>query len=69
MVVEKEDGSLTEMAADTVILALGSKPKQNPVKDYLENNNIPFAVIGDAKKAGNIMNAHKDAFEAIISLV
>lgn len=69
VVVEKEDGSLTEMAADTVILALGAKSKENPVKDYLENNNIPFAVIGDAKKAGNIMNAHKDAFEAIISLV
>ena len=68
VVVEKEDGSSVEMKADTVILALGARGRENPVEDYLNSKNIPFAVIGDAKKAGSIINAHNDAFEAVFGM-
>jgi len=69
VVVEKEDGSLADMPADTVILALGSKGRKNPVEDYLNEKGIPYQVIGDAKKASNIMNAHNDAFEAVSEMI
>ncbi len=68
IIVEKEDGSLEIMATDTVVLALGSRSKANPVEEYLNANNIPFAVVGDAKKAGTIFGAHKDAYEVVSGL-
>lgn len=49
------------LAADSVVLAVGMKPRQAEVK-ILESAAYPVAVIGDCEKAGTVQQAMKTAF-------
>jgi len=55
------------LPADSVILAVGSKSNNNLVKE-VEPLNIPFKVIGDAKKVAQAINAIHEGFKAGISV-
>lgn len=67
-VVIKEVGSeeTKTVAADSVVLALGVRPR-TAVGEYLKSvfgDEIPVIAIGDAKKSGRIATATRDGFEA-----
>jgi 2,4-dienoyl-CoA reductase (NADPH2) len=49
------------LKADTVVLAMGSRPV-NALASALENSGVDVRTIGDAKKAGRIANAIEDGF-------
>lgn len=51
---------------DTIILAIGYKPSNQNLIDYLEKNEYSYQVIGDALKPRNIMGALIDATELVI---
>jgi NADPH-dependent 2,4-dienoyl-CoA reductase/sulfur reductase-like enzyme len=61
--VEKE-GETQKLKCDTVVIAVGtvSKPYDD-IKQFAENNSIPFYVIGDAKQARKAINAIAEAAE------
>lgn len=59
-----------KLSADTVILAVGSKPVETEaLKKYCEQADKPFYVVGDAKKAPSLaLNAIHDAYNAVLEL-
>lgn len=57
------DGLIEELAADTVVLAVGSKP-ENKLQEVLQQKEIPYELIGDAKQIGLAFNAVHDGFNA-----
>jgi 2,4-dienoyl-CoA reductase (NADPH2) len=60
--IEKE-GAVQEIAADTVVLAIGARP-YNPLEEILKQKGIPCHVIGDARKTGWAFDAIHQGFEA-----
>jgi 2,4-dienoyl-CoA reductase (NADPH2) len=60
--IEKE-GAVREIAADTVVLAIGARPF-NPFEEVLKQKGIPSHVIGDARKTGWAFDAIHEGFEA-----
>ena len=60
--VEK-DGKAEEIAADTVVLAIGVIP-YNPVQEILESKGIPFQTVGDAGQIGMAFDAIHQGFAA-----
>ncbi|MGD0276818.1 MAG: FAD-dependent oxidoreductase [Syntrophales bacterium] len=55
VIVENGTG-IHELPADTIVLALGSKPC-NPLERVMKNKGIPYHVIGDAKGVGKAFDA------------
>jgi 2,4-dienoyl-CoA reductase (NADPH2) len=55
VVVETEDGT-SEIAADTVVLALGSRP-YNPLAEICKRKGIPCEVVGDASRIAKAFDA------------
>jgi len=62
-VLFSEDGDMKEIAADSVVIAVGSKP-YNPLEELLIKKNIKYTVVGDAKKVGFAFDAVHSGFEA-----
>lgn len=62
-----DDGTLTEVKADAVVMALGYKP-DNKIAAELEARGIKTIVTGSAVKDGNIAPAIRTGFEAGCSL-
>jgi len=60
VVIENGDG-IKELDADTVVLALGSKPV-NALKQLLENKGLEYIVIGDALKPAKAFDAVHQGF-------
>lgn len=61
LVVDKA-GTLEEIPADYVVVAVGSKPlAQTAITEYCEANNIPLDFIGDVCKPGKAIDAIADA--------
>ncbi len=60
-------GEKTEVPVDAVVLALGSKPRTK-LWDELQKTNWRVFRIGDADRLGNLANATKSAYEAVIAL-
>lgn len=56
-----------EIAADAVVLALGSKP-DNSLFEELQNIGIKVLNVGDSSKIGRIRNATSTAYDAALSL-
>lgn len=54
--------SLLTLPADTVVLAIGTKPYA-PLADTLETLNIPYYKIGDCKRIGDALYAIRDGAE------
>jgi 2,4-dienoyl-CoA reductase (NADPH2) len=55
------DGSVEEIAADTVVLAAGARP-ENSLQAVLETKEIPHEVIGDAKEIAHAYDAVHGGF-------
>lgn len=63
VVIEKED-KLQEIACDSVVVAVGAKPRSyNDLSTYCEETGIPYHVIGDAVRARRALNAIAEAAE------
>jgi 2,4-dienoyl-CoA reductase (NADPH2) len=60
--VEK-GGWLEEIPADTVVLAVGTRPF-NPLQEVLAKKGIPFVVAGDASQVGMAIDAIHQGFAA-----
>jgi 2,4-dienoyl-CoA reductase (NADPH2) len=56
------EGNDVTMPADTVVLAMGSRP-ENSLAQKLEQAGVEVKVIGDAKKCGRIGHAIEDGFK------
>lgn len=65
---QKEDGSTEHLAADTVINALGMKPKTKLVNAVKAKYATKTVVIGDSAKMGKIGTAVRSGFFAALSL-
>ena len=54
--------SLITLPADTIVLAIGTKPENSLIK-VLEELDIPYCVIGDCKRIGDALYAIRDGAE------
>lgn len=66
IVVETENG-LEEIAADTVVLALGTR-SFNPLEEICKRNEVPFKVIGDARQVAKAFDAIHEGYRAANAL-
>lgn len=57
------DGQIEEIQADTVVLASGSK-SENAFKMVLDQKNIPYEIIGDARQIALAYDAIHNGFES-----
>lgn len=58
MVIVEKDGERHSLPADYVVMAVGSRARdKQPLVSYLEENCIPYHVIGDAVQARRALNA------------
>lgn len=63
-VVVEKDGKKEAVDFDGVVIAVGSKPNDyREIKDYCEEKDIPYFIVGDAKKARRALNAIAEAAE------
>ena len=60
-------GDKLALKADKVVLSIGLRPNHN-IADELKAKGITVIEIGSAKRAGNVIDATHDAFEAIYNL-
>ncbi len=51
------------MPADHVVVAMGMRPSVPPITETLSSMKIPYTVLGDAEKPGDIMHALQDAWK------
>lgn len=65
--ISKPDGTQVVLEADTVAMASGMRSKSDVVED-LSNIIRDTFVIGDCRKAGNIMNAIHNGFQTAVDL-
>jgi 2,4-dienoyl-CoA reductase (NADPH2) len=59
----ENDGQVEEIPADTVVLAVGTRP-HNPLQEWLVRKGIPFKVAGDARQVGMAIDAIHQGFAA-----
>jgi 2,4-dienoyl-CoA reductase (NADPH2) len=59
----ENDGQVEEIPADTVVLAVGTRP-HNPLQELLVRKGIPFKVAGDARQVGMAIDAIHQGFAA-----
>lgn len=67
VVVAPPDGTTTELAADTVVLALGLRPDRSRVEPLLEVIPESYAV-GDCNNGHRIFDANHDAFNVAVEV-
>lgn len=59
---EKEQNEVF-LPADTLVFAVGSRPRRDPeLETLLQEQKIPYHIIGDAQKASNVMNGLEDLY-------
>src|SRR5665647_1037888 len=63
-VVVETEGDISEIAADTVVLALGSR-SYNPLEEMIKRKGIPYKVIGDAKCIAKAFDAIHEGYNVI----
>lgn len=63
IVLERADGTRVKVPADSVVLALGVRPKAE-IAEAFENVCAQVLTVGDARKAGRIATAIREGFEA-----
>ena len=62
VLAKNSKGEIEEFPADTVVMATGSK-SHNPLQKFLEEAEITFEVIGDARQPGKVMDATTQGYE------
>lgn len=61
-VVVGRNGTMEEISCDSVVVAIGARARNfDNIKNYCEENNIPYHVIGDAVRARRALNATAEA--------
>lgn len=61
-VVIEKDSRIEEISCDFVVVAIGARSRKfENIKDYCEENNIPYHVIGDALRARRALNSTAEA--------
>ncbi len=55
-------GSLLTIPADTIVLAIGTKPLNN-LENVLKELSIPYVEVGDCKRIGDALYAIRDGAE------
>ena len=68
LTLEKKDGTLETLKADTVITAFGMKPDLTTVDAIKAKYHTKTRVVGDSNKPGKIGDAVRDGFYAASSL-
>ena len=63
-VEDKNDQTVGEIGADTVILAMGMRPNAS-IRETLIGKGVEIYEIGSGRKNGNIINAIHEAFEVV----
>jgi NADH dehydrogenase FAD-containing subunit len=63
-VTAEKEGETQNLKCDTVVIAVGtvSRPHED-IKQFAEDNSMPYYIIGDAKKARKAINAIAEAAE------
>lgn len=64
----KTEEGIEKINEKTVILASGYRPAGKELVEFLDKSGINYDVIGDAKEARKIMDAHDDAFNAALKI-
>ncbi|HWR42951.1 NAD(P)/FAD-dependent oxidoreductase [Sporomusa sp.] len=67
-VIVERNGMIEEIPADTVILAIGSRAYDANLRNFLDQEKIPYSIIGDAHKPGSIMDAMSGALQAVVQI-
>ncbi len=68
-VVVEKDGEETCLPADTLIFAVGAKPRHDlELEAWLQKNKIPYHIIGDAQKPSNVMNGLAELYRTFYQL-
>ena len=68
-VVYSIDGQTAELPYDTVVIAIGARPRSTvELEDRARELGIPYWVIGDAKQARRAIQAIKEATEVALAL-
>lgn len=63
-VVVEVSGKIQEIPGDTVVMAIGSVSNDfSEVERYCDLNNVPYSIIGDAKKPRKVIDAIAEAAE------
>ena len=63
------DGNIKVLPADTIVYAMGMRANSRIVAEIQAlAGNIPVSVIGDCKQAGKIIEATKNAYDAVLAL-
>jgi 2,4-dienoyl-CoA reductase (NADPH2) len=67
VLVETAQGERVEIAADTVVLGVGSQSKR-PLAEALEEAGFPFTVVGDADQVATAFEAMHTGFKAALAI-
>ncbi|MBN1495639.1 MAG: FAD-dependent oxidoreductase [Spirochaetes bacterium] len=63
----ERNGAVESMNFDAIVNAVGSRSVRN-VSDAMEKTGVPYTIVGDAKKIGQIDKAIHDGFLAVMSI-
>lgn len=68
-IVLEKDGNELKLPTDTLIFAVGSKPLGClNMEEFLQQHKIPYHIVGDAKKAVNVMNGLHNLYQEFFQL-
>ena len=63
------DGNVKTLPADTIVYAMGMRANSDVVEELRKlAGSIPVSVIGDCRQAGKILEATKNAYDAVLAL-
>lgn len=68
VIIQKEDGTLEEILADTVITAFGMKPNREEAEQIRDKYLYKTRIVGDSEKVGKVATAVRGGFYAALSL-
>ena len=68
VIVQKADGTVEEISADTVITAFGMKPSREVAEKIRDKYLLKTIIIGDSEKVGKVSTAVRSGFYAALSI-
>lgn len=68
VVYMKKNGETCEVNADFIVSAFGQRPVKLSLQENLDEEEIPYAIAGDASKTGNFKTATRQAFDAVLDI-
>jgi len=68
VVIVSKNGDLTEIEADTVVIAVGFAPQKNIISEFEKNTGIEVYTIGDCVQPGKIFDAIHTAYKTALRI-